>query len=98
MDNLFFSEKNYNFIKTQIYGIVKQKYNLDVNSKYDADIKKVMTSLWERNKDKAQKSLNKPGKFINALNEKMITLIVPQIGNSIVSGYESYSNNNLYTV
>lgn len=100
MEKLFFSNQNIGFVKKNIYQLIFQKYNYNANGIYDSDIINVLTQLWERNKHKgerAEKSKNGPQKFIMAINEKAIEIIVPQIENSIKAGTQSMSNNDIFT-
>ena len=93
MDNKFLSRDNIFSNADKIYSEINKKYRINITGLYLENIQKVMHDLWNKNKNKKLKSNQTPERFVKALNKKTFELVMPQVINSIESGYLNYSNN-----
>ena len=93
----YLSQKNVFGVADTIYKYVNETYDINVQGYYLEDIQKVMKKLWEKNKNKKLKKNQNVGDLYNALNKKVVELLIPQVKSSIEGGYLNQKNNIMFS-
>lgn len=100
LSELFFSEKNINYIQMKIINIIKKKYGYKISKQSKNELIIIMRSVYINNSKNSYKNKEMLKKELTTLNKLVLTYCTKNIINNIISHnlYLQKINNDLMPI